>query len=552
MASGCLAWAVRRWGVGRGAGWARDDSVFETDDEGGTEMTGFPNMSDTRRHKDRWLGWLLVVAFVLPVQAQTLVYRVSRVDVGDGTSIAPAVVVIEDGVIRAVGRDLPVPDGARLVELPEAVLTPGLIDANASITRYTMGVAPSVHPTAQTPPRPVWPWRWGDGEDGRDDATSPGAAAAGGCGCGRCAAVPRPHARRGSVSVPAHRGRGLSGLRGVGGDDHVARVGRDAVGDGERGVVRDRALHAWIDAVDLEAKDFARLAQYGVTTVFVTPDGGSVIGARGAILRTAGPESTRVIQGVDAIKAAIGRDPISRGGYNRMPSAGYVSVNTRRPNTRMGVAWVFRKAFFEAVAVARDEPLSGGADVPPDAAFGPLIGVLEGRVPLRIQARTQMDILTALRLTAEFGLDFTLEEGIEAYRCVPELQARAIPVIFGPIMIVPDGYRAYSREGFEPKLGAFTTLTAAGLQVALTANDLRDEEGLAAQALYAIRCGASYEQALAAVTSIPAKILGIEEQVGTVAVGKSADLLVWGGEPLRPSTPLQEVIIHGETVWQAK
>jgi imidazolonepropionase-like amidohydrolase len=307
-----------------------------------------------------------------------------------------------------------------------------------------------------------------------------------------------------------------------------------------------------IDAIDLQAPDFARLARYGVTTVFVSPDSGSVIGARGAIVKTGGPAGGRVVSPVDAVKAAMGRDPISRGGRNRMPSPRNVTHRTRRPNTRMGVAWVFRKALYDARDAMADLDLLGGADTPPAPALEPLMGVLKGDIPLRIHARTQMDILTAVRLADEFGLRFTLEEGIEAYRCTAALKARDIPVIYGPIFIEPAGYRARSMESFKPKLGTAKALLDAGIRMALTAGEMRDEEGLAAQAGYAMRCGLSYEQALAAVTSWPAEILGVDAAVGTLAKGKSADLVLWSQEPFRTTSRIEAVLIGGETVYRAK
>ena len=121
-----------------------------------------------------------------------------------------------------------------------------------------------------------------------------------------------------------------------------------------------------IDSVDLRAPDFARLARSGVTTVFVSPGSSAVIGARAAIVKTAGPTEGRIVRNADAIKASMGRDPRSpRGGYNRRPSARYVSTRTRRPTTRMGVAWVLRKALFDARDAKAGLGPIGGADCAP-------------------------------------------------------------------------------------------------------------------------------------------------------------------------------------------
>ena len=88
--------------------------------------------------------------------------------------------------------------------------------------------------------------------------------------------------------------------------------------------------------------------------------------------------------------------------------------------------------------------------------------------------------------------------------------------------------------------------------MALSAGEMRDEEGLATQAREATRCGLSYAEALAAVTSQPASILGIDSEVGVLAVGKNADMVLWDGQPLAATTPIAAVVIGGEIVHERK
>ena len=188
--------------------------------------------------------------------------------------------------------------------------------------------------------------------------------------------------------------------------------------------------------------------------------------------------------------------------------------------------------------------------MPPRQALPVLQQVLDGEIPLRIQARMQHDVFTALRLAAEFKLKFILEEATEAYRCLPQLKAADVPVIFGPIYMAPTGYRRFSGEANRPRLNTPKQLADAGIEFALTAQELRDEEGLLRQGMYAVRHGLSPEQALRAITATPASLLGLSGKLGVVAPGASADLVVWNTEPFDATSRPLLVMIDGRVVYE--
>jgi imidazolonepropionase-like amidohydrolase len=167
-----------------------------------------------------------------------------------------------------------------------------------------------------------------------------------------------------------------------------------------------------------------------------------------------------------------------------------------------------------------------------------------------MQARMQHDILNCLRLANEFKLRFILEEATEAYQCLPQLKAANVPVIFGPIFMEESGYRAFSGEASDPRLNTPAQLAEAGITFALCAQEKRDEEGLIRQAMFARRYGLSDRQALDAVTSIPARLLGLESQMGVLAVGGAADLVVWSGHPLDATAAPKMVVINGRVVYE--
>lgn len=306
-----------------------------------------------------------------------------------------------------------------------------------------------------------------------------------------------------------------------------------------------------IDLIDLRSRPFQRLAAAGVTTVYISADSASVIGGQGAVLRTAGPDNGRVIRHAHGVKATVGREPIYKASRNRTPR-GTTSFLTRRPNTRMGMTWVFRKAFHDARAFSEGRlPPTRGEGSANEQSLPILAQILKGDVPLRIQARAQIDILSAIRLTNEFGMTFILEEGIDANRCVQELKDNKIPVIYGPFYDYVRGVRSRAGDARRNRYSTPKVLLDAGLTVALSANDQTGEAGLPQQAMYAMRFGLSRRQALAAVTTTPAALLGIDDIAGKLETGRPADLVLWSGPPFDAATRADLVIIGGRIVHDA-
>lgn len=475
-----------------------------------------------------WAGCLIGAS---GAAAQDLVIRAGSVHTATGEVIEKGMVIVRDGVIQQVGRDLPVPPGSRIIDVPEGSVTPGLIDANALVEPMD--------------------------------------------------AVSSPENRRGIFQYIYHRPEHSGAMMCLLCDGYAACAFADSHDDIEPGEMcpicgltnaDDPSLFASglagfgtttetssevvphtfvVDAINLRSPDFDRLVRGGVTTVFAAPDTAAVIGPRGAIVRTAGPLAQRVMDDAGPVQATISADTYRVGGGNSTPSRFGVTARARRPNSRMGLGFVFRKAFYDAELLASGGT-PDGADTASIEALDVVTKVRKGEVPLRILARTQRDILTGIRLAEEFGFTFTLVEATEAYRCLEDLAKRNMKVIYGPIYDQPSGARARSAaETREAKLSAIRQLLDAGIETALTAQDLREEDGLARQAMYAIRAGLTTEEALQAVTRTPARILGIADSVGTIEQGKRADLVVWSGAPFEAtSTPVQ-VIVGGAVAWSS-
>ncbi len=327
--------------------------------------------------------------------------------------------------------------------------------------------------------------------------------------------------------------------------DAACQLGTSALfGAAEQGSEVIPQLDMW-DALDLYSRDFEQLVADGVTTVFVTGEASSVISAKGAALKTGGPIADRRLPAKPIVKLTLGPESSGRGASNRGPSRfGGVSYSTRRPTTRMGSAWVFRKAMHDSIAF-RDAGRASNEDLEPDAMRA-LADVLAGKTALRVQAREALDFFTAVKLADEFGLSFSYEYATEAAQCLDLLAARKIPVIFGPVRSSDSIFEGF--EGAMPALETPRLLAAKGIHFCLTASDGSGEGGLGRQAGLAIRFGLDRAQALRSVTSDPAQMVGLDGRVGRLVPGLDADLVVWNGAPFDDTAKPVLVLIQGRPV----
>jgi imidazolonepropionase-like amidohydrolase len=478
--------------------------------------------------------------------AQTIAVKAARVYTGAGESYEPGVVILRDGDVVSVGTDTAIPDDVEVIEIAGSVVTPGLIDAMCTLANEVPEgsrrrvLMPESDASLTQAPYTTGP-----------EASSRGVIVP------EAAVSPHRHVHDSVWSKFAHDARPGSDP-----NDLVCCVLAPAA-DSTPLASAISARETWaehasevvphydvIDSVNLLSHDFDRLARSGVTTVFVSPDSASVIGSRGAVVKTAGQLDRRVVERRSAVKATLGGDPSRRGRGNIMPF-GTPDLHTRRPTTRMGVEWVFRKAFYDAIRDGAGMPV-GGADTPPAGALPILRDVLAGKIPLRIQARMQHDIFSALRLCAEFDLHFLLEEPVEIYQCLDAVVRSGAPVVYGPIFMVPQGIAAVNGEADDARLTTPRRLHESGVTFAITAQSLRDEEGLARQAMYAMRYGLSKEAALDAVTSTPATLLGLADRIGTLAAGRDGDLVIWSAEPFGAESKPLVVIVDGQVVYRDK
>lgn len=503
----------------------------------------------------------LIVTFIAATftHADVTVIKTGQVHLGNGEVIENGMVIVRDGRIASVGKDLSVPSGANVIELSNGVMTPGLIDANALIEPRSLLAATREARRDTSAEEQDFERSFAAG----GSETMPGEGAPRGRFLAQliqhdhepedCAVCDQFAAQDNCAFAAAHEDLEDEIQCPVCGYPGTMLDLLDAASGVRPGLVLSESssetvphTHV-IDSLNLRSPDFQRLLHGGVTTVFASPDTSAVIGPRGAILRTAGPVRERTVSPSNAVTASISTDPFRGAVRNSPPRRWGVTHNSRRPNTRMGLTWVFRKAFHDAIAEREGRPY-GGADTPPEEAFPILQQILAGGIPLRIHARQQNDIETAIRLGREFDIRFTLLEATEAYKSIDAIREADLPVIFGPIWIDPSGPRTRMWDSRDSRLSTMVNLVDAGVTTALSAQDLREGDGLARQMMYAVRAGLAPSDALKATTSIPAKLLGIDDRVGTLEAGKDAELVVWNAAPYEPGARPRLVMIGGRIV----
>lgn len=293
------------------------------------------------------------------------------------------------------------------------------------------------------------------------------------------------------------------------------------------------------DALDLFSYRWERELKSGVTTVLANPEDSDVIGGFGVVIKTGGEPTleARLVKREAVLRASMGSQPSAN---NRVPRGSRpTSFYYRRPTTRMGVEWVFRKAFYDALAARKDAERRTA-----DTAV--LERALSGELPVAVQAWATQDIRTAVYLKEEFQIPrMIIDAAAEAWK-EPELLVRSQadvvlpPFVFSGRPNVEDSFYAYDTA---------KVLHDAGVRIALSGHGAADPaQRLNKQPGYAMRGGLSFEAALAAVTIDPARMVGVDDRVGSIEVGKDADLVLWSGTPFEPSSRVIGVLLNGELV----
>lgn len=304
-----------------------------------------------------------------------------------------------------------------------------------------------------------------------------------------------------------------------------------------------------LDNIDPQDPLFQRARNHGVTSVHVMPGTRNVIGGLGCVLKTHGNDPKSMVIKEDAsMRIVMGAEPSMS---NRAIRGGRVnSMYYRRPTTRMGVIWSVRRAFYDAKeALTKTQGAPG--DAPPSPGTQVMMQVLQGKLTAVTTARSEQDLRTALRIAEEFGYETVIDEAQDAYMVADELAEKKIVVMLGAPSAETVAGTAAS-DGAAPRSGTVAVLASKGIRFVITTGTNRAALPLVREAMFAVRNGLGPQQALDAITIEPARLLGLDDRIGSLAAGKDADFVIWSHDPLDPAAVAVSVHINGKSVSQPR
>lgn len=288
-----------------------------------------------------------------------------------------------------------------------------------------------------------------------------------------------------------------------------------------------------IDAINPMDAAFGDALRAGITGAMIGPGSSNVVGGQFAFLKTHGRCIDKmIVKAPAAMKVAFGENPkVNFSGQNTSPS------------TRMAIASMLREELTKAKSYQKKR--NENPDQEPDFRYECWLPVLERKIPLKAHAHRADDILTAVRIAREFRLRMTLDHCSEGHLILAELKEAGVPAIVGPDMA--------SRNKIEVQNMAFKTaglLSQAGILTAITTDHpVSRIQFLPICAGLAVKAGMAMEEGLKAITIHAARICGVDDRTGSLAVGKDGDVAIFSGNPMEVFTRTLCTIIEGKIVF---
>lgn len=322
--------------------------------------------------------------------------------------------------------------------------------------------------------------------------------------------------------------------------DTHSHVGRVEGGDSSA------ALHPEVrvlDAVDVRADSFRRALAGGITTVNVMSGSGHLMSGQTVYLKLR--ENPRTVD-----DWLFCDDPLTDvcGGMKMANGTNPIKDNPKFPGTRAKSAALVRELFVEArdYRAKREAAADDPEKVPPrDLGLDAMLEVMDGDRIVHNHTHRHDDILTALRLGEEFGYVPVLHHVSEGWKVADEIAAAGAPASI--IVIDSPGGK---HEAVDLRWETGRILSEAGVDVAFHTDDyITDSRLFLRSAGLAVRAGMSREKALEGLTLAGARMLGLEERLGSLEPGKDADLVVLSGDPLSIYTHVEETWVEGAKVF---
>ena len=292
-----------------------------------------------------------------------------------------------------------------------------------------------------------------------------------------------------------------------------------------------------IDSINPMDESLPNALRGGVTAACTGPGSANVVGGTFTSIKLAGKRVDKmIIKDPVAMKCAFGENPKRCYGQN----------GKKAPMTRMGTAALLRELLFKTRRYMEDK--AAGKTPGFDMKLEAMIPVLEGQIPLKAHAHRADDILTSIRIAKEFGVRITLDHCTDGALIAEELAEEGHWAFVGPSL--------GSKSKIELMNKSFTTpavLHAAGVKVCIiTDAPVIPLQYLPMCAGLAVNAGLDQEEAWKAITIHPATAIGIADRVGSLEVGKDADIIIWTADPLTTvGGEAWKTIVNGKIVYEA-
>ncbi|WP_391558152.1 amidohydrolase [Robertmurraya sp.] len=270
---------------------------------------------------------------------------------------------------------------------------------------------------------------------------------------------------------------------------------------------------------------FSDAIKHGITTAHVMPGSANVIGGTTSVIKTFGKNIEKMLaQETAGLKIALGENP------KRIHSQG-----NNDSITRMGIMGMLREKFREAQY----------CDNPDLLRIAPIVMALKREIPVRIHAHRADDIISAVRFAEEFNLDLRIEHCTEGHLVAEELQGIGLKVSVGPTLT-----RRSKVELKNKSWKTYQELTDYGVEVSITTDHpYTPIQYLNICAAIATREGLPEQKALEGITILPARNLRLDDKIGSIEIGKEADLVLWSHHPFHFLSKPKWTMIKGAIVY---
>lgn len=290
-----------------------------------------------------------------------------------------------------------------------------------------------------------------------------------------------------------------------------------------------------IDAVNPADLGFRDALASGVTTVVTGPGSANIVGGEMVVMKTYGVVMDQMIVRFPAgLKCALGENP------KRVYGNGQ-----KMPATRMASAALLRKTLVDGQNYLNklERAAKEGKSHPDrDLKMESIVRVLQREIPLRVHAHRADDIMTAVRIAKEFNVELIIEHCTEGHLIAPWLAAAGIKAVVGPVISNRAKVELMNRS-----LETAMALYKAGIQFAImTDHPVVPINYLGLSAGLAVKGGLPEAEALKAITINAAKLLGIENRVGSLEPGKDADIIIINRHLFDPTHQVETVLVEGQ------